>query len=153
MLQKLVSGSSVVSFSCFQAKMPLPCFCLKCNFFWCGIFLMQLIVKHLCLNKNILRIYLGSNPKKIRILRISKNYGILIKKCVLHFYLYSADLSKCFSQLIVSKFILSQLEFFRLEKLFSIHCFNICLYSINFSLDFVRWKRVGLPHIAYIVIH
>ena len=50
---------------------------------------------------------------------------------ILH-YLWSADLSTSFSQLIVSIFIFPQ------------HFF---------SIDFAQWKSVGLPHIAYTVIH
>ena len=42
------------------------------------------------------------------------------------------DLSKSFSQLIVSIFTFSQ---------------------YFFSTDFAQWKSVGLPHIAYIVIN
>ena len=30
---------------------------------------------------------------------------------------------------------------------------HIYLFSIFFSIDFARLKSVGLPHIAYIVIH
>ena len=36
---------------------------------------------------------------------------------------------------------------------FSIAFVNIYLFSIFFSTDFDRWKSVGLPRIAYIVIH
>ena len=50
---------------------------------------------------------------------------------ILH-YLWSADLSKKIYQLTVSIFI---------------------FLSIFFSIDFAWWKRVGLPHIAYTVIH
>ena len=48
-------------------------------FFWCWIFLIQLIVKHFCWNQKILRKHFGSNLKKITILRLSENYRILIK--------------------------------------------------------------------------
>ena len=40
-----------------------------------------------------------------------------------------------------------------IEKLFSVDCVNIYLFSIFFSIDFAREKSVGLPQIAYIVIH
>ena len=40
------------------------------------------MVKHFCGSSNILRKYLGSSLKKRRILMLSENYGILIKKCV-----------------------------------------------------------------------
>ena len=40
-----------------------------------------------------------------------------------------------------------------IEKLFSIVYVNIYFFLDSFSIEFVRWKIVGLPHIAYIVIH
>ena len=41
-----------------------------------------------------------------------------------------------------------------LSKSFSpIDYVNIYLSSIFFAIDFARWKSVGLPCIAYIVIH
>ena len=40
-----------------------------------------------------------------------------------------------------------------IKKLFSIDCVNIYLFSMFFSKEFARWKSVGIPHIAYIVIH
>ena len=40
-----------------------------------------------------------------------------------------------------------------IKKLFSIDCANIYLFSIYFSIDFVPWICVGLPHVPYIVIH
>ena len=49
--------------------------------------------------------------------------------------LWSAELSKSFSQLIMSIFIFSQ------------YFFQQILKSVN------DWKSVGLPHIAYIMIH
>ena len=39
------------------------------------------------------------------------------------------------------------------KKLFSIDSVNIYLSSIFFSIDFGRWKSVGLPYIALIVIY
>ena len=47
-------------------SMYVVLFCLKWNFFGCEIFLLHLIVMHFCQNKNILRIYLGSNLKKVK---------------------------------------------------------------------------------------
>ena len=38
-----------------------------------------------------------------------------------------------------------------INKRFSICCVNIYIFSIFFSIDFVRWKSLGLPHIVYIV--
>ena len=40
-----------------------------------------------------------------------------------------------------------------IKKLFSIDCVNTYLFSIFFSIYFTRWERMGLPHIAYIIIH
>ena len=40
-----------------------------------------------------------------------------------------------------------------IKKLFSIDYVNAYLFSIFFSIDFSQWKSVGLPRIAYIVIH
>ena len=40
-----------------------------------------------------------------------------------------------------------------IKKLFSIDYVNIYIFLIFFSIDFARWKSVGLSHIAYIVIH
>ena len=40
-----------------------------------------------------------------------------------------------------------------IKKLFSIDYVNIYLFSLFFSIDFPRWKSVGLPHIAYIMIY
>ena len=40
-----------------------------------------------------------------------------------------------------------------IKKLFAIDYVNIYLFSIFFSIDFTGWKSVGLPHVAYIVIH
>ena len=59
--------------------------CVKCNFFWCEIFLIQLQVKYFCQSKNNLRPFLDSNLKKKRkkrkiILSLSENYDILMKK-------------------------------------------------------------------------
>ena len=68
---------------------------------------------------------------------------------ILH-YLWSADLSKSFPQLILSILIFSQFSF---SIDFSIDCVNIYLFSIFSSIDLAWWKRVGLPHIGYIVIH
>ena len=56
---------------------------------------------------------------KVTVLKLM-NYGIL-------HYLCSVDQSKSFSQLVVSIFIFS---------------------PYFFSIDFARWKSVGLPHIA-----
>ena len=83
-LQKLISASWAESFSYFQAKMTFfsstyVLFSFKSTFFWCWIFLIQLIVKPFCWNQKILRKYFGSNLKKITILRLSENYRILIK--------------------------------------------------------------------------
>ena len=58
--------------------------------------------------------------------------GLKLTSHVILHYLRSADLSKSFSELIVSIFIFSQ---------------------YFFSIDFVQWKSVGLPRITYIVIH
>ena len=38
-----------------------------------------------------------------------------------------------------------------ITTLFSTDCVNIYLFSTCFSIDFARWKSVGLPRIAYIV--
>ena len=59
--------------------------CVKYNFFWCEIFLIQLKVKYFCKSKNNLRPFLDSNLKKKRkkrkiILSLSENYDILMKK-------------------------------------------------------------------------
>ena len=60
--------------------------CVKCNFFWCEIFLIQLQVKYFCQSKNNLRPFLDSNLKKKKrkkrkiILSLSENYDILMKK-------------------------------------------------------------------------
>ena len=59
--------------------------CVKCNFFWCEIFLIQLQVKYFCQSKSNLRPFLDSNLKKKRkkrkiILSLSENYDILMKK-------------------------------------------------------------------------
>ena len=83
-MQKLISASWAESFSYFQAKMTFlsstyVLFSFKSTFFWCWIFLIQLIVKHFCWNQKILRKHFGSNLKKITILRLSENYRILIK--------------------------------------------------------------------------
>ena len=51
---------------------------------------------------------------------------------ILH-YLWSLYLSKSFSQLIMS--------------------INIYLFSVYFPINIFQWKSVGLPHIAYLVIH
>ena len=40
-----------------------------------------------------------------------------------------------------------------IKKPFSIDCVNIYLFSMLFSIDFARWKSMGLLHIAYIVIY
>ena len=40
--------------------------CVKYNFFWCEIFLIQLKVKYFCKSKNNLRPFLDSNLKKKR---------------------------------------------------------------------------------------
>ena len=40
-----------------------------------------------------------------------------------------------------------------IKKLFSIDCVNTYLFSISFSIYFTRWERMGLPHIAYIIVH
>ena len=40
-----------------------------------------------------------------------------------------------------------------LTNLLSIDYANIDLFSIFFSINFARWKSVGLSHIAYIVIY
>ena len=40
-----------------------------------------------------------------------------------------------------------------IKKLFSFDYVNIYLFSMLFSIDIVRWKSVGLPHIPYVVIH
>ena len=40
-----------------------------------------------------------------------------------------------------------------IKKLFSIDCVNTYLFSIFFSIYFTRWERMGLPHIAYIIIY
>ena len=37
-----------------------------------------------------------------------------------------------------------------IKKLFSIDYVNIFLFPIFFSIDFGRWKSVGLSHITYI---
>ena len=40
-----------------------------------------------------------------------------------------------------------------IKKLFLIDYENIYLFPLFFSIDFSRWRSVGLPHIAYVVIH
>ena len=40
-----------------------------------------------------------------------------------------------------------------IKKLFSIDHIIIYLFSIFFSIDSARWKSVGLPRIAYFVVH
>ena len=82
-MQKLISASSAGLFSYFQAKMSLlsviyVLFCLKCNFFWCEMFLIQLTMKYFCWEylKNIFRL----KSEKIIIFRHCKNHGILMKK-------------------------------------------------------------------------
>ena len=40
-----------------------------------------------------------------------------------------------------------------IEKLFSIDCVNIYIFSKKFSIDFARWKSLTLLHIAYTVLH
>ena len=50
----------------------------------------------------------------------------------------------CIALFVVSGFI---------EQLLLIDHVNIDLFSIFFSIDFPRWKRVGLLLIVYIVIH
>ena len=40
-----------------------------------------------------------------------------------------------------------------IKKFFSIDCVKIDLFLIFFSIYFALPKRLGLPHIAYIVIH
>ena len=40
-----------------------------------------------------------------------------------------------------------------INKFFSIDCVNMYLSLIFFSIDFRREENMGLPHIAYIVIH
>ena len=66
------------------------------------------------------------------------NHGIL-------HYLWPVDPSKSFSKLIVLIFNISQYFF--------IVFVYIYLFSIFSSIGFPRWKSVGLPRIAYIVIH
>ena len=39
------------------------------------------------------------------------------------------------------------------KNLFSIDYVNIYLFLIFFLIDFPWWKSLGLPHIAYVVIH
>ena len=51
--------------------------------------------------------------------------------------------------LYIALFVVSQ----SIKKLFSIDYVKIYLFSIFSSIDFAMWKSVGLPHIAYIVIH
>ena len=63
---------------------------------------------------------------------------------ILH-YLWSADLTKSFFELILSIFTFSQYLFLAFS--------NIDLFSIFFSIYFGWEKSVGLPHIAYTVIH
>ena len=73
---------------------------------------------------------------------------------ILH-YLCSVDVSKSFSQLILSIFIFSQYfftGFYPVEKAF-LNRVNIYLFSIFFLIDFAQLKNLGLPNIAYIVIH
>ena len=60
-------------------------------------------------------------------------------------YLWSAALSKSFSQLIAP--IFSFLNIF-----FNSFCQYLSILNI-FSIDFARWESMGLPQIAYIVIH
>ena len=44
-----------------------------------------------------------------------------------------------------------------IKKVFSIDCANVCfsqlIVNYLFSIFFSRFKSVGLPHTAYIVIH
>ena len=39
-----------------------------------------------------------------------------------------------------------------IKKLFLIDYVNIYLFCNIFSIDFARWKSVGLPYVAYIMI-
>ena len=61
-----------------------------------------------------------------------EKYNLKNNESQVFHYLWSANLSKSFSQMIMSIFIFSQ---------------------YFFSIDFSGWESVGLPHIAYIVIH
>ena len=73
---------------------------------------------------------------------------------ILH-YLCSADLSKSFSLLIVSIFVFSRYFFNRFCSLKKVFCNWLCQYWSFFNIfliHFARWKRLGLPHIAYIMI-
>ena len=50
----------------------------------------------------------------------------------------------------ISLFVVSE----SIKKLFSNDYVNIYIFSIFFfAIDFSGWESVGLPHIAYIVIH
>ena len=64
----------------------------------------------------------------------------LMSHGILH-SLWSADLSKSFSQLIVSIFTFLNQYFLPI----------FIFFSIIFTIDFARRKSVGLPHIAYII--
>ena len=65
------------------------------------------------------------------------------------YYLPSVDLFKINESQHVVLFAVSG----SIEKRFSVDCVNINLFSIFFSIDFARWKSVGLPRFAYIGIH
>ena len=86
-----------------------------------------------------------TNVSKICILLLQ-----LTSHRILH-YLCSADLSKSFTQLIVSIFIFPQyffsIECARWKKLFSIDCVNTNLFSLFFLIYFVWVEKCGItPH-------
>ena len=56
-------------------------------------------------------------------------------------------------KLIDSRYIPLLADSGSIKKLFSIDYANIYLFSTFFSIDFDRLKSVGLPHIAFIMIH
>ena len=113
----------------------------------------QILLRNTCMKEKylskIIMMYIMVNFMKTFIRPTLTSHVIL-------YYLCLADLSKIFSQLTLSMFIFFNTFFNRFcaeEKTF---LNRLCQYLSFFSIfekDFVRWKNLGLPYMAYIVIH
>ena len=86
---------------------------------------------------------LGFQSPSVQTMRPEPSFSCMPLQCPL-FSALEVNESRYIALLVFSQSI---------KKLFSIDCVNIYLFLIFFSIDFAQWKRVGLPHVAYISIH
>ena len=95
-------------------------------------------------------------PNKSKYIRANNSPFKVNQSRYIALFVFSGSIKKLFTTVCVNIFIFSQYCFqliFSDEKTFSQLIVSIFTFLHFFSTDFGRWKNVGLPQIAHIVIH